>query len=154
MTRTAGSQHGKAWEQVIERRARSNGLLILKHELTGRYVGGGGAKLIKSELDFSLLNRDGRLAVFDAKTYDEDHFDYSALLSRKPPYTHQIDRALMYRDWGVNAGFLVWHRSIDHVVFYSGHTIAGFGPGTRFRPNMGFGLGNVSDFGLRGLLVV
>lgn len=152
MAGSTGQAHGKAWEQIILARARSNGLLAEKIQLSAFFIGGGGVKVVKSDLDFRVLNRAGRVAFFDAKTYSQAFFDYSDLLAAKEPKDHQINRTLLYQGWGVSSGFLVWFRPVDRVSFFTGDRIAQAGPGSRFTPLDGLCLGTVQSFSLKSIL--
>ena len=143
-----GRLHGKAWEQILIARARSNGLLLLKNELSAKFIGGGGVKVLKSDLDFRMFDRSNpitRVSYFDAKTFDDPYFDYSWLQD------NQIQRSVTYGEWGVPSGFVVWFRPVNEVRFYKGQQIAKSGPGTRFLPEVGVRLGSLHDFDLRAI---
>jgi len=147
-----GRLFGDSWEKIILARARSNGLLAEKNLLSAQYIAGGGVQVSKSDLDFKVFSRAGKVAWFDAKTFATNYFDHSVLLKPKPPKDHQITRGLLLMDWGINAGFLVWFRPMNRIVFYNARQIAKNGPGTRFLPEMGQSLGSLSEFDLRAIL--
>jgi hypothetical protein len=146
-----GRLFGASFEKALQLQGRSNGLLVLQNKLTAIPLGGGGVRVLKSELDFTLARKaDGRVAFVDAKTYATDYFDYSNLLSKKPPHDHQIQRAALYNEFGVPSGFVCWFRPpCDQIVFFSGRQVLMAGPGTRFRPQYGLFLGRLNEFDLR-----
>lgn len=137
-------EEGKAWEQAFKARGSSNGLLVLKNELSAHYIGGGGVRVTKSDLDYRVIRRnDGRVAYFDCKTFQDPYFTYSEINS------NQIQRAVLYNECHVPSGFVVWFRGVDAVSFYSGQFLDSIGPGARFTPAMGRVLGKLQDFDLR-----
>lgn len=137
-------EEGKAWEQAFKARGGSNGLLVLKNELSAHYIGGGGVRVTKADLDFRVIRRqDGRIGYFDCKTYHDGFFTFSDLNEK------QVERAVLYNECNVPSGFIVWFRTLDVVSFYSGQVIQEMGSGTRFRPVMGRILGSLQDFDLR-----
>lgn len=150
-----GREYGKSFEKVFEKIGRLNGLLVMKNHLAGMPIGGGGVRIIKSELDYKIIEqrRPGhpcaRVAYVDCKTFAGDHFTYSDLLSKKEPQDHQIQRAVLYNDWGLSAGFVVWFRSSDEVAFFPGRLVHERGPGARFGAGDGTGLGKLGGFDLR-----
>ena|SRR5258708_3418620 len=90
-----------AWfETLFQWQGRRRGLLIRKNELSARRIGAGRVQTMKSELDFTLIQKPGRVGYFDCKAFDDSGFTFSKL---KP---HQLKRAIEYNDWGVPAGFV------------------------------------------------
>lgn len=61
---------------------------------------------------------------------------------------HQVGLAFQYNNWNVRAGFVVWFREVNQVVFYSGQTIVAKGSGSSFGIEDGILLGNVPNFDL------
>ena len=146
MAESSGRKFGGAWERIIQTRARSNGLLILKNDLSAKFIGGGGVRVVKSDLDFRVFTRQGKAAYFDAKTFSNPYFDFSDLKE------HQVQRSLLYLDWNISSGFLCWFRPTDRVAFFKGSLIAQQGPGTRFQPKDGLDIGNIQNFDLRAIM--
>ncbi len=150
---------GKSFEQILVRRAQSNGLVALKNHLSAFYIGGGGAKIVKSELDFVIIKPASNgssacVGYFDAKTCNGSFMIYSDLLQRKAPETHQIDRSVMYNRLGVPSGFVCWLRAVDQVIFIPGKQVEELGPGTRFDGENSVVLGSVQSFDLRPALLM
>ncbi len=165
-----GREYGKSFEQIFEKIGRLNGLVVLKNHLAGVPIGGGGVRIIKSELDYRIIKRalyraedvgsaaravmiPAQVAFVDCKTFAGSHFCYSDLLAKKEPQDHQIQRALLYNDCGLPSGFVVWFRKTDEVVFYTGRMVHEAGPGSRFEAKDGQSLGRLTSFDLRLIFV-
>jgi len=128
---------------VLFKRAQMNGLLPKKNELTARYTFGGQYKILKSNLDFTIINQDGVVGFFDAKSYENDHFTYSDIDQQ------QIQRAAEYNQWKVPSGFIVLFRSVNKICFFSGWELKFAGPRTRFDQTMGIYLGRLENFNMK-----
>lgn len=151
---SSSQEFGKSFETILVRRAQSNGLLAMKNHLSAFYISGGGAKIVKSELDLTIIARAHKatpavVGWFDAKTTAGAFMTYSDLLQRKDPQTHQIDRSAMYCELGVPSGFICWLRAIDQVICLPGDMVQQLGPGTRFDLSNGMPLGKLQTFDLR-----
>jgi hypothetical protein len=144
----ANKQTGSAFEDLFFKQAQRNGLLVIKNYISAQYTYKGRLQAVPSDLDFKLISQLGQVGYFDAKTYQEDHFVYSQLEE------HQLARAVLYNNWSVQSGFVVWLRKVNLVVFFSGHVIARKGPGSRFKFEDGLVLGRWENFDLRPLLSV
>jgi hypothetical protein len=100
-------------------------------------------EIIKSELDFQLIDpRTRRVAFIDTKTYVEERVNFSRIEK------HQIDRAVWFNEAGIPAGFVVWFRTLDLVVFYSGIQARDCGAGSSLLPQDGLELGGLLRFDL------
>lgn len=137
---------GAAFEEIFIKQARLNGLLPMKNHLTAKFVGAGRTQLLKSELDFTLISQDGRVAFIDCKSFQGDHFKYSQLDSK------QIERAVMYNSWQVPSGFVTYFRATREVCYYSGQTILDTGSRARFESVHSLSLGLLEKFDLRKIL--
>jgi hypothetical protein len=116
-----------------------------KNELSYRYLRGGKILPIRADLDFRILRRDGRVAYIDTKSFDGLGFTYSQI------DRNQLHRALVYQEFNVPAGFVVWLQKMDQVVFYSGRCLYNRGSGSRFTVRDGVLLGPSLTFGLDGV---
>lgn len=147
-TTDANRLHGRAFEEIFEKRAQSNGLLPTKIPSAARFLYKGRIQVIKSDLDYRLIRRsDGRVGYFDCKCYTGSHFVHSDLSS------DQVERAVLYNECRVPSGFVVWFRATDQVAFYSGTRVQELGPRTRFTvDNARLRLGTIQDFDLRPLM--
>jgi hypothetical protein len=105
---------GARFEAVFVHRAGVSGYLAIKQHLQHRYLPGGRAQAIKSELDFSLIEKTGRVSYIDCKSFGTHRVAKSQLDKA------QISRAALYNQWSVPAGFVVELRPLGKVVFFSG----------------------------------
>lgn len=140
-------EEGKIFEELFFKQAQRNGLLVMPNYLTCRYTYNGRTQILPGGLDFTLI-KNGVVGFFDCKSFADDHFTFSTLSE------HQVKRAVLYNDNRVPAGFVVWFRKIDLVVFFSGHAIECKGPGTRFYTEDGQTLGRFDNFDLKPILEV
>lgn len=131
---------GAFFERILEHMAATQGVLAQKQPLAFRYLRGGKVLPIRTELDFSLINRQGRIAFVDTKLFAGDYFTFSQL---DPT---QLRRATRYNEWGIPSGFVVRHAGSNEVAYYSGEVVASHGPRTRFAPAMGVRLGTLLHF--------
>lgn len=137
-------QNGKIFEELFKACAKRQGLLCIQNHLTARMVYKGRLQVVPGELDFKICSQDGRVAYLDCKSFGKSYFTFSDL--SRP---HQVERAVLYNDFKVPAGFVVWFRPTNQVVFFSGKLIQNSGRGARFLPVNGQLLGRFEDFDLR-----
>lgn len=98
-----------------------------------------GLRLIPVEMPFDfLICRDGLSACVDTKTTQENTFIYSSIVP------HQL-RALSAVGNHIAAGYVVWFRTIDRVVFYDHLTLQRLRPNTSLKPENGVLLGTVGS---------
>lgn len=117
---------GKQFEDTFERIARHSGILPIRNHLTGRYTGRR-VQLFRSNLDFTLHTRDGRTAYVDCKTFQSGFFTSSDISEV------QLERAVLYNDWGVPAGFVVYlGDQTRDVAFFPGYFLKKAGKRKRF----------------------
>lgn len=136
----SGKEAGTTFEKLFERQCLLSGLWADPNHIKARRLWGGKLKELKSDLDYKVMRRGGRIGFFDCKTFDEAFFTYSKI------NPDQLDLSRRYNEWGFASGFVVWFRPIDRVVFYSGQLISDRGPGTRFTPLDGTDIGCWSRF--------
>lgn len=139
----ASNKHaGAAFERIFLWRASIGGLLAQKNELSFRYAHGGKVVPIRTNLDFTLIDRDGRHAYCDTKSFDKPHLTLSMIDK------HQLARALTYAKWNVAAGFVVWLKPLGRVVYFSGALLGQVRPRSRVLHSAGVDLGSYADFSL------
>lgn len=139
-----GRDAGTAFEELFERQCKLEGLWPDPNLIKARRAWKGRLQALPSNLDYTLMGRGGRIGFFDCKTFDKPYFTYSDL--SKGDREHQIELAARYNEWGFHAGFVVWFRPINRVVFYPGWLIAARGERTRFLPTDGAEIGTWSRF--------
>lgn len=96
-------------------------------------------KIVPGGLDFTVATREGRVGFFDAKSFNSDKVKFSEL---RP---HQIDRAKLYNEWNIPAGFVIFLRVTKFVFFYSGLQVSRF-QGRSLSPADGLLLGRWDQF--------
>jgi hypothetical protein len=131
---------GAHFEAVLVHRAGCCGLWAIKQPLSFRYLPGGKIRPMRSELDFALVRRDGKIAYIDCKSFEGRSFARSTLNRA------QVARAAAWNAYNVPAGFVVHLRAADLVVFYSGMQIAKSLRGSGFGADDGLVLGRAVDF--------
>lgn len=146
MTANENRAAGASFERLFERQCQLAGLWADQNHIKARRAWKGRLQALPSNLDYTVIDRQGRIGFFDCKNFDADHFVYSDLDQ------HQIDLAERYNSHLVPAGFVVLLRPLDRVYFFAGEAVRRLGPGTRFTPSMGVELGSWSDFDPRTLL--
>lgn len=137
-----GSTEGKIFEELFKKQAQRSGLFAKKNHLTALYCGKGHTKIVKSELDFTLINQAGRVAYVDCKSFGSDYFTFSEI------NPDQIKRSYVYNEWNVPSGFVVWLRECNRVIYLTGQDIQRSGPGSRFEADSGILLGRYERFEL------
>ncbi len=139
--------YGSIWESLYFDEAKRSGLLARKAPLSCRVMWKGRIQLLPSQLDYQLADRaSGRVGFFDCKCFEEDHFVYSQIDS------NQLEQAVLWNEWNIPAGFVIFFRSTRQVVFFPGYIIANKGPQTRFTAKEGTRLGDWSKFSLKPIL--
>lgn len=133
---------GNQLEAIFERIVRLQGFGIRKNPISGEWKYDGVFRPIDSELDWTVC-RDGKTAFFDTKSFQSDFFSLSELKGT------QVDRAAWYNEFRVPAGFVIWFRPINKVVFFSGAKIAAKGERSAFHWQEGLLLGTYENFDLR-----
>ncbi len=146
MTANDNRAAGASFEELFRRQCLLAGLWAEKNHLKAQRMWNGRLQAMPSNLDFTVIDRKGRVGFFDAKNFDSEHFTFSEISG------HQVELAARYNEWGVAAGFVVLFRPTDSVLFYSGRHVKTLGPGTRFTGRDGVWLGTWPTFDPRTLL--
>lgn len=139
-------EHGKFFEEAFFKQATSNGLFARKNMLSCKHTWGGRVQILKSQLDFTLVNTKGSVGFFDCKNFIENKFYFSEIDD------DQLKLSVVWLSWKVPSGFVVWFRSLNKVSFFSGNDIKSKGPGNSFQPTDGVVLGKIEGFDLKKLL--
>lgn len=140
-------EQGNTYEDRFVSEARLRGYTALKNHQACRWLPGGRAVPMVSNLDFQLITQKGKIGFFDIKSFNQDFFTYSMLEE------HQIKRAILYNDLKVPAGFIVFFLPKNRVQYFAGHVIAKAGPRSRFGLREGVALGNLHKFSLEPVLL-
>jgi penicillin-binding protein-related factor A (putative recombinase) len=142
---SSGREAGATFQALFERQCQLEGVWFINNHTTAKRGWKGRLVELPSNLDYALIRR-GRVGYFDCKTFHEPYFVHSDL---KP---HQVELAARYNENGVPAGFVVWFRPKDEVVFFPGWMVVQRGPGSRFEPQHGTHLGRWHRFDVACLL--
>lgn len=138
-------RQGAAFEAAFAWEATRNDLLAVRNGQAVRYLPGGRILAVRSNLDWTLVGREGLICFVDTKSFAGRHFTFSQLES------HQLARACRYMERGFLAGFCVHFRQTDVVAFFSGRQVQDAGPRSAFGPARGRVLGHLRAFDLRRL---
>lgn len=145
---------GNAWETVFEREVKISGFGKLDfpdgHNLIGGYKNARRCIPVKTPCDyvFGKLRPDGTLfaAVIDTKTTAANTFTYSNITE------HQMIELLSMERSGFCAGYIVYFRVPNRVVFYSAGKLSTVRPRESLSPDDGLDLGTVYSMRLDRLL--
>ena len=138
---------GKAFENMVVRSGIKHGITVIRIPdgcETRRGARGPRVVRVRSPFDFVLLKRT-QAVVFDAKTTAETTFKYSNLTE------HQLGSLKRCSEQAKNAGYLVFFRNFDEVVFYNIDILSALRPGKSVKPGDGMILGRSSSIGLDSL---
>lgn len=127
---------------MLEYQARLDGFMAVHNGQRVRWLPNGRMLAVKSNLDFTLIGPKGFVCFVDCKSFVGSAFTYSQLDKR------QVSLGLSYTQRGISAGFLVYLRAADAVVFYPATLVAARGPRSRFDASNGQVLGSFSHFEL------
>jgi hypothetical protein len=147
MASDSNREIGKVFEELFKNQAKFSGLLALKNPQAAQYTYNGKLKPIPGDLDFKLIDSKGNVGYFDCKSFDGEKFSFSELKE------HQVDRACLYNEWGVPAGFVVCFRESRRVVYYPGGYVKAKGPRTSFSCYEGLFLGFFENFNLKMIML-
>ena len=131
---------GKHFELLFRAQCERLGYLVVKNDLSARHLRGGKVRLLKSQLDFLVITREGRCGLFDCKSFEGSY------LTRSQLNDQQVERAYLYNEFNLPAGFIVWHRETNKIVYYKGELIVKIGSKARFDPSNGTPLGEIFRF--------
>jgi len=141
-----GRDYGQAFEQIFLERGQLNGLFVRKNPLSCRHVWGGRLQLVKGLLDFMLVSPHGIVGFFDTKSFGGDKFAFSEIDEG------QLKMADTFNKWNVPAGFVVYFRDLDAVVYFKAGDLYRKGPRSSFGVIDGKYLGTVFNFDLKVLV--
>lgn len=139
-------KRGRYFEELFARYARAQGLNVVKNDLSCRITYQGGIQLTNTELDYTLIGKDGSVGFFDVKESAQKRFSYSKLNHK------QVDRAANFNRWGVPAGFVVWFRNQNRVELITGFQLDSVGPGCTISCGAGLLLGKLEGFDIGAIL--
>ena len=139
---------GDQFEGVFEFRCRSQGVLFLRVPNGCRQVGPKPNQLIRVRSPFDcVIDFQGKIALLDLKTYSKNRISHGDLVP------HQIQNLLDFETCGHIAGYIVFFREADKIVFYSASLLNMLRPGQGFSIDAGLLLGSREDIDVRKLFL-
>jgi hypothetical protein len=99
---------------------------------------------VKTPFDF-IACKNGKAIFFDAKTLDAKTF------SKSSSTPHQIESLLAFELSGLTAGYIVWLREIDEIVFYKASQLKSLSRGDSLKSSDGVFLGKKDTLSLETL---
>ncbi len=136
--------NGKNFELFFDGHCRMHGWNIMG---AGQSSGFSKGKMFRKK---SLMDRivTGQIngvpiaGFFDLKSHGQKSFSHS-LIKR-----HQVDTMLGPYEMGHSAGYIIWFRLVDKVVFINARELANLRSGQSFGPDSGLILGGIDNFKL------
>lgn len=89
----------------------------------------------KTPFDF-IASKDSRAILFDAKTVNVETFSKSACKE------HQVESLFRFEVSGLTAGYIVWFRGSDSIVFFKASQLKNLAPRRSLRISDGVFLGS------------
>lgn len=142
--RSRAVKTASSWEQIIINRAHLEGHEAIKIPEGRKAVGRGRWIPVKSPFDL-IIAATKNDCFCDAKTYDEPYMKASKVTP------HQLRELVRLEKKGRVAGYLVWFRGLDRIVFFHAHQLAELRPESSLRPDDGRQLGTLQTFSLNPL---
>lgn len=135
---------GATFELIFQRQAQRQRVHCLQMPDGCRQIGGNRLIRVPTPFDW-ILAFNGKSAYVDTKTFEHDRLRRSDLVP------HQIE-ALYNIGWHCPAGYVVWFRKTQAVVFYSWHFMIKIGQGQSASQQEGILLGTIEDFSVLPIL--
>lgn len=136
---------GNAFESIFELTCRMSGVLATRIPDGCRMIrtrmGAVIPRRVATPFDY-LITKQGLSACIDCKTVDTGNFSYSMLSE------HQIKSLIAIYRSGVSAGYIVWFRKIDKVVYFRASQLNSLKPRESLKPEDGIQLGFSISFSL------
>lgn len=130
---------GASFEAFFQAFTLSQGLVCTRIPDGCKQVGKGGRNLVRTTTPFDfLIAANGIAAALDLKTIDEKTFPYSLIKQHQRKSLMDIGRHMV-------AGYLIWFRPLDRVVFFDHREIWLCASGSSLKPDEGFEIGPLND---------
>lgn len=133
--------NGAVFEQIFERRAKSQGWVFIRFPLGCRRVGRNTLLQIKTPLD-CILVKDGRAIFVDLKSTGINNFSHSMVTP------HQVEVLKAIECEHLSSGYIVWFRESDEVVFFGAGALDRLKVRESLSVEDGITLGSIADFKL------
>lgn len=135
---------GKVFEDLVRHQAARDHILCIDMPLGMKRFG---RKMCQVKTPFDMIFVRNQTACFiDCKSVDAERFSYSQIKTHQAMPLRQIEAE------GFNAGYLIFFRAIDEVVFFKASTLVAITHGEGIGPDDGIKLGSQLGFTLSPLL--
>lgn len=131
---------GQSFEYFFERRCEAESIIFIKiPDGCKRIKQGARLRLIPVATPFDcVITKDSNAVCLDLKTIQTTNFTYSQIKPHQREALSNVGRSL-------TAGYLIWFRKIDEVVFFDHKQIAECKSGGSLKPKEGLLLGTLQD---------
>jgi penicillin-binding protein-related factor A (putative recombinase) len=132
-------QAGGQFEIMLSSRASSVGIECIRIPDGCRMVRGSRGytlRRVATPFDYVFLYKN-KTILLDAKTVDGNTFPYSAIVA------HQLKSLRRCERHAHLAGYMVWHRDVDALVFYTASILHKLKPRESLNPTLGHHLGSL-----------
>lgn len=136
-------KEGNQFERIFELEAKRTLIGVQKINSTSTMTKGGWV-FLKSPYDF-ILAYQGQAAIIDTKTYQSDILNHSALDQDQLRSLENMDIH------GLPAGYVVWFRQSNKVVFFPVQVLLNLNQEHSLKPEDGELLGSIETMNLRKL---
>jgi hypothetical protein len=144
--RIAGSksrEYGQLFEKRLESACHRMGVAFVRIPDGCIMVRGRGGmvipKRVKTPFDF-VISMQGRSAFIDCKTIESGNFTHSMITS------HQVNSLMTMENAQNLAGYVVWYRDVDKIIFYQASVLKALKPKQSLDLNDGIFLGRAQTF--------
>lgn len=134
---------GEFWEMNLFTTSRRQGYEVVQIPSGGRWTKMQGTlKFIptKTPFDFIIIEKGGKSVFIDSKSYDKNR------ISRSDLESHQITSLLFLNEHNCTAGYLVYFKPIDKIVYFSAKQLANLNSGEGLGLDDGLLLGTSFEF--------
>jgi hypothetical protein len=119
--------------------AQAQGLRVRKIPEAGRWIGRGAFRPVAGWCDYMLIDQDGRVAFVDCKSLDSEVITASLINDDQVKFFESVGDLCP-------AGYVVFFRPANIVVFYDWTLLRACAPGTSLNRSLGHHLGTLSMF--------
>jgi penicillin-binding protein-related factor A (putative recombinase) len=131
-------QYGFGFEEIFRKRALSEGICPVRIPDSCKQISHTKFIRVKSPFDF-VIAKNGKSAFIDCKTYKTSRLTYSDIDK------HQLENLLSLGQHSA-AGYVVWFRNEDQVVFFSWSIMSDLKPKNSLQALDGLVLGDIGNF--------
>lgn len=128
--------HGSDFEEILRFSAEVEGYEIIRIPDGCRQLGPHRLMRVQSPFDFVFVKSQYEIVFVDAKSTDNNTFTYSAITQ------HQLQILSLLESKGVKAGYIIYFRTPNLVVWFSASKLNSINKGQSLKPQDGVQLGS------------